>query len=183
MNSSPPRFSPACRGAFVWANLASKVRNTGFKKIVIRIEKSEAIFLNPGAHPSLRSAKKASPFSRVSSSPKGDELTKSGIKSHILRLAVQPDFLAQNALEGEPQPQGHIPTMRVSGAKRATHLPRQGARPRDLYIAFGSLSSRFGNRALFTHLSLSSLERFPRIPHTASFGSYGVWGNLRCTAC
>ncbi len=37
-----------------------------------------------------------------------------------------------------------IPTLRVSGAKRAPHLPRQGARPRVSYIAFGSLLSRFG---------------------------------------
>jgi uncharacterized protein (DUF2249 family) len=39
--------------------------------------------LNPRAHPSLRSAKKAYPFGRVSSSPNGDELTESGI-SHAL---------------------------------------------------------------------------------------------------
>ncbi len=37
-----------------------------------------------------------------------------------------------------------IPTLRVSGAKRTPHLPPQGARPRDLDIAFGSLLSRFG---------------------------------------
>ncbi len=37
-----------------------------------------------------------------------------------------------------------IPTLRVSGANRAPHLPRQGARPKVSYIAFGSLLSRFG---------------------------------------
>ncbi len=53
----------------------------------------------------------------------------------------QPNYLSRHL----------IPTLRVSGAKRAPHLPRQGARPKDLYIAFGSLLGRFGMRAVPTN--------------------------------
>ncbi len=44
-----------------------------------------------------------------------------------------------------------IPTLRVSGAKGAPPLPRQGERPRDLYIAFGSLLSIFGITGVAAH--------------------------------
>ncbi len=62
------------------------------------------------------------------------------------RVGMGRRSLERQGYRGEFDPRGPvlIPTLRVIGAKRAPHLPRQGARPKDLDIAFGALLSRFG---------------------------------------